>query len=455
LARKVITRVRERKAFAHETLNHALHHAHLSAEDTATATRIAYGTIACRGTLDELLAGVLRRPQTTDPRVCDALVLAAWELFFTRTESYAVVDQGVELVRALGKDRQASLANALLRRLAASRSSFPFGDIRADAAAHARSQGHPLWLARYLRGRYGFAGADDIMATNNEAAPLYVAHLPFRTSFAEVLSQLESSGARPKAWPFGACIEIGKPSAAVSGTLLSERSLVVADACAQLAVELASVRNPRRIVEIGSGRGTKSLLFAATARRKGGMARVTGVDIHDFKSKILAADARSLHADEIDSLTGDATVAGTRALLLSRDSSPVDLVFVDAPCSGLGTLRRHPDKRWRLAPSDLHASAATVEQMLKQAAFLLRDGGILTYATCTISAEENEELVASFLASDAGRYFERLPIKALELPRPFGSSCTASGDFAALPVSGGPDGHFVSRLVCKAPLPVT
>jgi 16S rRNA (cytosine967-C5)-methyltransferase len=448
VAREVITKVRERDAYAHETMNLALHRHKLKPEDAAFATRLAYGTIACRGTVDEIVAARLKSPKKTDPRVLDALALATYELIFEKSEAYAAVSQGVEVVRSL-EPRQAALVNAVLRRIADSRRGFPWGDAASDERVHARLHGHPLWLAHELRSVYGYERADSIMRTNNEPAPLYVACMPFRTSFSAAFNTLTTAGTRPVAYPLDGCIEIGKPSSAVASTLLADRSIAVIDACAQLAVALAQPRAGQHIVEIGSGRGTKTLLLAGLARDGENTATVTGVDLYDYKNDILARDAARLHVNEVKTLTCDATQPGFAQALAGVDALPQDMVFVDAPCSGLGTLRRHPDRRWRMKPSEIDQMAALGGALLRSAATVVRRGGMVVYSTCTISTAENTAVVADFLAAPQGRDFELVPVQDHEVPQQLAAFVRADGTFQSLPESGGPDGHFVARLVKK------
>jgi 16S rRNA (cytosine967-C5)-methyltransferase len=127
----------------------------------------------------------------------------------------------------------------------------------------------------------------------------------------------------------------------------------------------------------------------------------------------------------------------------------VDAAFVDAPCSGLGTLRRHPEKRWRIAPSDLTDLGVLGLELLASAASLVRPGGIVVYSTCTVARKENAEVVESFLANELGKEFH---IESLDeaVPGEWRRFVTAEGYFSSFPVSGGPDGHFAARLVRRA-----
>jgi len=454
LAFKVVKRVREKDSFATEALQSAVARAKLSARDKAFATRLAYGTISVRGTLDELVATELSRPNDTPDELKDALALAAYELFFEGTEPYIVVDQGVELAYfAMKSKTYRGLANAVLRRLSEARDElFPGGNPLQDVQAAARYYGHPLWLAELLREQYGAELANEVMAINNEPAPLYVAHLPFFESEHQSLTTLGKFGV---AWS-----ETG-----IEGAFLIEdrakfwgldpdyrRSFVAMDLAAQQVVAFCKAHPDQNILEVGSGRGTKSLALAAAARRLGGPAKITGVDLYEFKTKVAQKTAQGYHAQECDFLTLDVTkrsaIDRLREHCATEGASEVefDTVLVDAPCSGLGTLRRAVDKRWKLKPEDIEALSKLGLNMLKWASACVRPGGALIYATCTISREENQDVVQAFLGLPEGQDFAIEATLLDELAPAFAEAITSEGYLNALPQSEGPDGHFAVRL---------
>ncbi len=173
VAREVVTRVRERSAYAHELMDSALRNAALSPADTALATRLAYGTIQAEGTLLEVLDRYLGGKRV-EPRISDALRVSAYEILFMRSETRAAVHQGVELVREVRK-QAAGLANAVLRRLAEDAPGFPWGDPARDVNALARLHAHPVWLAEMLIEELGREAAEQVMAADNTPAPLYLA----------------------------------------------------------------------------------------------------------------------------------------------------------------------------------------------------------------------------------------------------------------------------------------
>ena len=436
----VVTRVREQASFAHETLAAALGKASLSPQDASLATRIAYGTIACRGTLDDAVLRFVAHPAALEPRIADALALAAYELLYMRTPPWAAVDEGVDLVRSI-RPRAAGLANAVLRRLTESRDSFPWGDPATDDAALARLTGHPEWLVRQMTTDLGRVRAGEFLAADNEPAPLFLAYLPFVGTWDEAVRSLESDGAEPIPCDLPGCLRAARPSRAVSGSAVSEGRVVVCDAAAQFAARAVRPRAGARIAEIGAGRGTKTLLMQGIALANGAPADILAVDSHAFKLEVLAAAIDRFDVPNVSRHLADA------AEPLDRIAEPAscDTVLVDAPCSGLGTLRRHPDKRWRIAPNEIESLATLGIRILEQASRLVRPGGFVVYSTCTVTRAENDDVVAAFLDGPYGEGFTGDDLTN-DTPDSWRRFVRGDGTFQSLPEPDGPDGHFVARL---------
>lgn len=441
-AREVLTRVRERAAFAHEVMDSALKREPLSPPDAAFATQLAYGALQTQGTLDEALGRYLAGKRL-EPRVRDALRVSAYEILFLHTESRAAVHQGVELVREV-RPQAAGLANAVLRRLADDAPSFPWGDPRTDLGALARRYGHPLWLAELWSRELGREVAESIMAADNEPAPLYLAPNPFSADAEHARAMLRTDGAEPLPCALPGCIEAGVPSAAVRGAALRSGVVFAADAAAQLVARLVRALPGHKIVEVGAGRGTKTALVQASAIRAGGPADVIAVDLHAFKAELLKERLSRWGVPCVTTLVGDAS--DFSAIEGAPAYGSVDAVLVDAPCSGLGTLRRHPDKRWRVSPRDMADLAELGAKLLCEAARLVRPEGFVVYSTCTIADCENVDVVRAFLSSEEGSRFRIDPIRD-EVPEQWRRFVSDEGFFSSVVERGGPDGHFAARLV--------
>jgi 16S rRNA (cytosine967-C5)-methyltransferase len=304
--------------------------------------------------------------------------------------------------------------------------------------------GHPLWLAELWVEELGRADAAAFIAANNEPAPLYVAANPFARAPETVETVLERDGAAPHTCPIPGCFELANGAAAVKGTAIRDGLVFVTDASAQFVAGLVPAAPGTTVVEVGSGRGTKTILIQGRAVVQGGQATIYAVDLHDFKARLLEQRLARFDVPGVTALVGDARDLSAVPGIPPQGS--VDAVFVDAPCSGLGTLRRHPEKRWRVTANDISALGTLGGELLAQAASLVRTGGVVVYSTCTVARRENAEVVESFLASELGGEFCVDPLDE-EVPSEWRRFITAEGYFSSFPVSGGPDGHFAARLI--------
>jgi len=441
-ALKVLGRVREREAFGPETLDAVLAASGLSEGDHALATRLTYGTLQTSGVLDEAIDSRVDRPRDIEPRVRDALRLATYELLFARTPARAAVHQGVEAVRSV-RPQAAGLANAVLRRLSSDAVGFPWGDPASDTAALARATGHPLWMAELFVRDLGRETAEIALWADLEPAPLYVWHNPFLGQFGELLVLLEEEGAEPVAAEPPGCIEAGRPAAAVRSEAVASGRCLVADAAAQLAPRIVGAHPGGLVVDLAAGRGTKTAQLQALAVDAGSPADLVALDVHGFKTDVLEKRMARLGVPGVRTFVVDATDPHALEDVLAAGSA--DAVLVDAPCSGLGTLRRRAEKRWRVGEADLAALSVLQGNLLRTAAALVRPGGVVVYSTCSVARCENHDVVAAFLASEPGSSFVVRDISSA-VPAAWRHRIGPEGHFQSAPEPGGPDGHFVAAL---------
>lgn len=444
-ALKVLGRVREREAFGPETLDAVLTASGLAQADLALATRLTYGTLQTSGVLDEALDRFIERPKDVEPRVRDAMRLAAYELLFARTPARASVHQGVEAVRAV-RPQAAGMANAVLRKVATAAADFPWGDPDTDVAALARATGHPLWMAELFVRDLGHAAAATALRADLEPAPLYLWHNPFLGQFGEVMAALEDEGVDPSACEPPGCILAGSASAAVRSEVVASGRCLVTDAAAQIAPAVVGAHAGGLVVDIAAGRGTKTVQLQALSVAAGAPADLVAVDIHRFKADILAKRMVKLGVPGVRVLVGDAIEPGAVEGMPAPGTA--DAVLLDAPCSGLGTLRRRAEKRWRLTQPDLESLSELQASLLTSSASLVRPGGVVVYSTCSVARCENHDVVAAFLASEPGSSFTVKDISDA-LPVSWRDRIGPEGHFQSVPEPGGPDGHFVAALERK------
>ena len=408
----------------------------LDERDRGLAVRLVMGVTAAEGALDALIDSHVQKGGTSkkarlEPRVRDALRIAAFELVYLGTRPDVAVSQGVELVRSVAP-RAAGLANAVLRRVAEKDAAL-VADARArvesgafDARDLALVGALPEWLAECaLLSLDADRAAAWALAALAPAAPWVATvfkrgHTPFESFVA-----LEEAGCEPEEGPLPGSCRLGAPSRLAPSGLVERVEVIPCDLAAQ-EVALACAPAPgERVLEVGQGRGTKTLLLQNAALAAGGPCEVTAVEVSPRKSRLAARRM------EVAGVAGHVRCVCADGRALPDDLGTFDLVFLDAPCTGTGTLSRHPEIAWSLEPSAPAELSALQAELLASAAAHVAPGGRLVYATCSILAEENDAVITAFRASPAGSGFTLERSGLTEVP-------------------GGSDTHFHARLCREA-----
>ena len=371
--------------------------------DRALAADILTGTERWRGAIDFLIQRYAGRSLSRlDAEVVEVLRLSAYQiLHLDRVPAAAVVDDAVELARRAGKTSAAGFVNAVLRAFCRDRMHPPLpappgppdpsdgpGRRQAELDYLAIALSHPRWLASRWLDRHGFDAAASWMAFNNQPARLTVRANRLRTSRSGLAAAFEAHGvsAAPTRFaPDGLVVTEGNP---LKTPLAASGLFFVQDEASQLISYVAAARPGTRVLDCCAAPGGKTVAMAADMEDRGVL---VASDVRRPRVALLRQTVLESGATCIRLLRAD-----MRRALPCRPA--FDLVVVDAPCSGLGTLRRDPDLRWRRSEGDVADFAAAERQLLAAAAGAVRAGGRLVYATCSSEPEENERVIEEFLA---------------------------------------------------------
>ena len=379
----------------------------------------------------ELSAGVLRRQSEldraldlshADPRIHDVLRLGAYQLrCLTRVPRHAAVSTSVELARETVGEGPARFVNQALRKLTAIGYRLP-----------GTNSSHPEWLVRRWTARFGASEAQQLIAWNDAKPALTLQ--PARWDAETLVRRLDEAGVRVIAAPFGAGLRVDPIAGSrypIASRLpgFTEGAFIVQDPAHALVARFAAIPAGAMVYDACAAPGGKA------------------VALERMGAKVVAGDARP---DRLPRLRDTARRAGVaiRCLAADLEAAPfgaagLDAVLVDAPCSATGTMARHPDARWRLTPQLFPRAAARQARLLDAAAPLVRNGGVLIYATCSLEPEENGAVVDDFLSRHSE--FSRAPVVApTTVPAEL---LTAAGDFQSLPQRHGIDGAYTARLV--------
>jgi 16S rRNA (cytosine967-C5)-methyltransferase len=439
LAAEVLLRVEQGGAFANLALDGALRSAGvLEPREAALCTELTYGTLRWQLELDRAIAAHSARPPAElDAPLRAALRLAAFELLHhPRVPARAAVDQGVELVRELGLARAAGYANAVLRRLSETRAPPPAPSKEADPIGHiAATTAHPRWLIERWARWLGADEAEKLAAANQRQAAAVVRAARRRATREQVQEALRKSGieSEPGRYsPDALVLAPGAPPALdIDG---HEQGLFQAqDEAAQLVSLYAAPPAGASVLDACAAPGGKACHLAEL-----GAGSVLAVDLHARKARNIEEAASRLGLAEVRALAGDAT-------LPLPGEGPFDLALVDAPCSGLGTLRRHPEVKLRRTPDDVDRVAALQARLLAQVSRSVKPGGLLVYAVCTLTPEESDEQVERFLAANPDFHPERPP-PGWALPAADADCLDEQGRLRIFPHRTGTDGFFAVRL---------
>jgi 16S rRNA (cytosine967-C5)-methyltransferase len=400
IAIRVVERVQRAGAYADLALHHALVQSRMPAQDRGLATELVYGTLRWRGRLDFLIASALDRDlNKLDPLVISALRVGTYQLFFSdRIPPNAAVDEAVRCVRAMGLERATGLVNAVLRRLVREGENFKFPPLEEDPLGHlVHACSLPPWIAQRWLDQYGAEDAAKLAAAMNEPAPVTVRVNRTKNTREELLPELLTRFPDAKACAYSPDgIVLGRKGDIGQDPTFLAGKLSIQDEASQLVVHLLDPQPGERILDTCSAPGTKS---AAIAERLGGDGHVLALDRHGGRLGLVGRGMRRLEIGGVATLERDATKSLKD---LAEEEGPFDRILVDAPCSGLGSLRRNPDARWRIQPAALKELSGIQRTILESASAVLRPGGSLVYSTCTVTPEENENVIRGFMATRTG-----------------------------------------------------
>jgi 16S rRNA (cytosine967-C5)-methyltransferase len=428
----ILLRVERDRAFADVLLGRRV--AAFAPPDRRLITQLVLGTLAWQGRLDYELARVSSRaPATLALEVLTVLRMGLYQLrLLTRIPAHAAVDTAVTLARESAGVPSTRFVNAVLRNaLRAGPPPMPSRE-RDEIEYLAVSGSHPRWMVEKLVEWFGIAAAEALIAANNEAAPNSVRLNLSRGAPDDLIGRLERDGMRVAAR--GPCPEIvildGAPI--FDSAPFREGLFTLQSVPSQIVARMLDPRLGAIVVDCAAAPGGKSTHLAEMVGERG---RVIAIDLNFAGLKNSRALAARLRHRNIRLVRADSSAA-----LPLREGS-VDYVLLDAPCTGLGTLREHPELRWRLAPHDAARMAALQGQMLERAAALLRPGGVLVYAVCSLAPEEGPEVVKRFLARN--QMFECVTLP----PGSFGGAITSDGSMRSRPDSSRSDGFFAVRIL--------
>ena len=436
LASVILLKVDSRQAYADILLDRALKATELNERDRALLTELTYGTLRWRGNIDARLSRQLRRPLAdTDEFIRNLLRVTVYQLLFLdKIPDYAAVNEAVELAKRQCGAKSAGFVNGVLRSLLRQKDRTAQVSNRSNAS-RAEEFSHPEWLVERWIDEFGVSEASALMRANNQKAPLVLRANRLKCSREQLRERLLAHGlvASASEWsPEGIVLESAGNVEKLPG--YADGLFQIQGESSQLIAYLLAPEPRERILDACAAPGGKSCHIAELMNDSG---TVIALDSSARGVERIRENVARLNLRSIDPTQADVTKE-----LSGVYCQPYDRVLIDAPCSGLGTLRAHPEIKWRRQASDLERLSQLQRKILQRVVHYLRPGGTLVYSTCTITRDENDAIVETFLAQhkefeleDAARY---LPEPARHMVR--------GKYFQALPHRDNTDGFFAARL---------
>ncbi|WP_239617176.1 16S rRNA (cytosine(967)-C(5))-methyltransferase RsmB [Cohnella mopanensis] len=443
VAMNVLHNVEMAGAYSGLELNQALQSSDLSRPDAALATELVYGTIQRLNTIDHDLKGRVKGwPNKIEPWVRSLLRMSYYQLrWLSRVPAHAAVDEAVRIAKKRGHAGIGGLVNGVLRGLLREGFDAALPESLPVAERISLTHSHPLWLVERWISEFGEKVTEEICAANNDHPHASARVNRMRATRDQVVAGLTDAGMEAIPSPLTSeGILTQKAGNLVHSDWYQQGWITVQDESSMLVAAVANPKPGMQVLDCCAAPGGKTTHLAEIMRNEG---KIIANDVHPHKEALIKQQADRLGLTSVETMAGDALELGNRI-----EPQSCDVVLLDAPCSGLGVIRRKPEIKWNKSAEDIESLSNLQSKLLSSVQALVKPGGVLVYSTCTIASEENESTIRRFLseypdfALDAEWPDEVLaPIReAGKLPETF------AGMLQLLPQMFGSDGFFIARL---------
>lgn len=430
---KILCRYESSDSYIDKLLHAELDRSDFSAADKALITEIVNGSVRWLARLDWVLYGFYHGEFSKClPPVRNALRISLYQLLFlSKIPPHAAINESVEIVKRLRGDRHAGIVNGVLRNILRNIQGIRYPPREENVVLyHSTVFSHPQWLVRRYHERYGEEATEALLNANNHRPTITLRVNTMRTNVQAVSTALTEAGI-----PFE--ISSVYPDSVVIAALRDIRSMplftdglvTVQDASASLAIVLANVKAGMLVYDLCAAPGSKAVHAAEIMHDNG---RIVALDKYEFKLHLIEEACKRSGISIIEVLHADA-----------REYTPTelaDIVLVDAPCSGMGTLSKRPDIKWRRDVDTIRNMARLQVEILLHAMNLVKPGGVVVYSTCTIEPEENVGVVQSVLEANPG-------FKLDQAEKYLPAAVCSDGFMQTLPHVHHCDGAFAARLL--------
>lgn len=436
-ALKILYEINEKGAYSNIALNQYFNTAELRSIDRAFVTELVYGSIKWKLTLDRVIASCSSiKMEKLSPWILNILRLGAYQLLnMTKVPQSAACNESVKLAGRYGHKASAGFVNAVLRNIARNGSSMAIPSKEADLTGYLSVKySYPKWLTEKYIGLFGAEFAESLLDAGNSTPDLSIRANTIKISPEELVKKLSEEGVETNPGKYiNEAVIIKSPVSIAKLKAFQEGLFQVQDESSMLPAIVLAPQPGECVLDACSAPGGKATHLAQLMQNRG---TLLARDIHEHKLKLIEDAAARLGIDIIKSELHDAIVPDT------IHDRTFDRVLLDAPCTGLGIIRRKPDIKWARETKDLESITALQKQLIQTVSKTVKPGGVLVYSTCTILPEENENQVNAFLEQNMD--FEADDIAPFIPPD---LAVHAKGCMLQLyPNRDGIDGFFIARI---------
>ncbi len=433
---KILNRFERSDSYIEKLLDKAISQNNFNENDRALLTELVYGVIRWKVKLDYVLVGFYFGDYLKCLNVVkNAMRIALYQLMFLdRIPVYAAINESVEYVKWVQGEKTAGIVNAVLRNIARNIDNIRYPDREEDLIYHfAVMYSYPRWIVKRWLERFGEEETEKLLFTSNRKPYITLRTNTYKTTTNNIAEKLKALNVPFFVSPYFAdSIVIRNPKFNILTTdLFKEGLLTIQDTSATLAAVLAQPQPDMLVYDLCAAPGGKTFYFAETMKNTG---KVIALDKYPSKLRFIEEGAERLGLTNIEIRSGDA-----QEILFEE---PADIVFADVPCSGLGTISKNPDIKWKREREDIYKLSEIQKKILENAARNVKIGGALIYSTCTTEPEENEKNVEWFLQNFPN--FELDPAEKYLPPK-----LCEGGYLKTLPSRHYIDGAFAARLIRK------
>lgn len=438
VALNILLRVEEEKAYSNLLLSSVFKKESLSNADRGLVTEIVYGTITWRDRLDYTIGQYSKGSiHKLDKWVLVLLRLSFYQLLFLeRVPSYAVVNEAVNIAKRRGHRGISSFVNGILRSYLREPKKAEIQHDLEPIPRIALEQSHPQWLVKRWVDQFGEKVTEEICIANNEPSTLSIRVNSLKIHKHALIQKLadENVSTVPAKF-FPQALRIESSGNPIDNTSFKDGLYTIQDESSMLVGHLLNAQTGMKVLDACAAPGGKSTHIAEIMQNEGS---IIANDLHVHKEKLIQEQAKRLGISIIETTVADAYE------LPERNLGSFDRILLDAPCTGFGVIRRKPDLKWHKQLRDIKSISYIQYQLLVRIAPLLKRGGKLIYSTCTIEAEENQQLIQRFLLEHPQYKLDDTMVD--DLPDELKEKVEVAGMLQILPQYWGTDGFFIARL---------